>query len=627
MFTPVPMSRVTLYLLDEDGPTAAVALAESGAFDPVTAPAGEEALPEAAGREYRELYNEARRRLDRLAGTLRLDLPPAPEAPEPVDRAELAGWRDWLGEVWQACSACQEEERHIEEEERQLNQLERFFHQYRDLDLDLELVHGGMRFLDLRLGTVPVREVRRLRFSVGLVGYVLTELTRGEDNATVALAGVGGAEEDLRGVLQAASFRELEVPPELRGHPDQVRGELDRRWAVLEQRRRALEADLADHRAEHGETIRRGATRLAAAAPYVALSEGLERQGRLCRVAGWVPADELDGLKARLAERLAGRYSLEEREPTREERPRVPTLTRYPGWLRPFVALVRNYGVPRYGELDPTWLFAVTFVLMFGMMFGDVGHGLLIAAGGLAFRRRLSGFAPFAVASGLSSAAFGVVYGSVFGYETLIHPLWASPLADPARMLELALYWGVGFILVATGLTVRNRLAERRWAEALLDGTGLAGLGLYAGLLYAAYAVAGGGAFGWTEAGGILGPLALVLGYRWREAPGGTGERLLVTAMEGFETLMGYITNTLSFLRVAAFSLNHVALAVAVFTLAGMMGPAGHWITVVLGNVFILVLEGAIVAIQVLRLEYYEGFARFFRGDGRPFRPLKLEPA
>jgi V/A-type H+-transporting ATPase subunit I len=123
----------------------------------------------------------------------------------------------------------------------------------------------------------------------------------------------------------------------------------------------------------------------------------------------------------------------------------------------------------------------------------------------------------------------------------------------------------------------------------------------------------------------ILVPLAVVMGFKWRHLEGPLGEKVLVVAVEGFEAVMNYLANTLSFLRVAAFSLNHVALAVAVFTLADMLGTAGHWITVVLGNVFIIVIEGAIVTIQVLRLEYYEGFSRFFRGDGRAFRPLRLE--
>lgn len=77
-------------------------------------------------------------------------------------------------------------------------------------------------------------------------------------------------------------------------------------------------------------------------------------------------------------------------------------------------------------------------------------------------------------------------------------------------------------------------------------------------------------------------------------------------------------------MRVAAFSINHVALALAVFTIADSLGTTGRWITLVIGNLVILGLEGAIVAIQVLRLEYYEGFSRFYSGSGRAFQPLVL---
>jgi len=98
----------------------------------------------------------------------------------------------------------------------------------------------------------------------------------------------------------------------------------------------------------------------------------------------------------------------------------------------------------------------------------------------------------------------------------------------------------------------------------------------------------------------------------------------MVVFIETLETLIGYVSNTLSFLRVAAFSLNHVALAVAVLTLADMMGTFGHAMTIILGNVFVILLEGGIVMIQVLRLEFYEGFSRYFSGEGHEFAPLKL---
>jgi len=624
MLTPVPMHHVTVYLMREDGPKAAVSLAESGVFDPAEEGVDSEDLPELPDREYRELYASARRRLDKSLEHLGLHAPPAPADPEAVDEAELRELNDWLGEVWRECSSCQKEQRRIDDEARQLQQLEELLGYYQGLDIDLGLLQGGLRFLDVRIGTVPSDELRRLRMAVALNGYTLTELTRSERTVTVALAGMGGTESELDSVLQAASFRKLQLPPEFQAHPEEVRVELDRRREQLQARRQELQARVDAGRKRHGEDVRAAAQRLAVAESFVSLSEGLRCRGSLSRATGWVPSDRLDSLRDRLQRRLGGRHVLQARVPEPAERGQVPSVMRYPRWLQPFATLVRNYGVPRYGEFDPTWLFAITFVLMFGMMFGDIGHGLVIAAGGVALRRRLRGFAPFVVAAGLSSTVFGVVYGSLFGYEEVIHPLWMSPLSNPTLMLELALYWGVAFILLATALTIRNRVAEGRWGEALLDGTGLAGLLLYVGLLYAAYRWVEAGDLGTWATTGVVLPLAAVLGYKWATFQAPLGERLLVVGIEGFETLMSYVTNTLSFLRVAAFSLNHVALAVAVFTLAGMMDAVGHWITVVLGNVFILVLEGAIVAIQVLRLEYYEGFSRFFSGDGREFRPLSL---
>ena len=118
--------------------------------------------------------------------------------------------------------------------------------------------------------------------------------------------------------------------------------------------------------------------------------------------------------------------------------------------------------------------------------------------------------------------------------------------------------------------------------------------------------------------------LILLIAYQWLSSDMPYGERIFTTIIETFEIVSGYISGSLSFLRVAAFSLNHVALALAVFTLANTMGTFGYWVTLVIGNIFIIVLEGLIVAIQTLRLEYYEGFSRYFYGDGAPFRPLRV---
>lgn len=293
--------------------------------------------------------------------------------------------------------------------------------------------------------------------------------------------------------------------------------------------------------------------------------------------------------------------------------------------MAPFATLVKQYGIPRYGEVDPTAIFAVTFILMFGMMFGDVGHGLTIALAAWLARRKLKSFTLFTICIGFSAALFGIFYGSLFGYEGLFHALWLPPLSDPLYMLSVALMWGIGFLLLISFVSIYNRFIQGDLTRAIFASNGVVSTLLYASLLYGIYNLYREGSFGVPAASVSILALAVVLAYKLTETQASAGERMLVAVVETFETITGYISNTLSFLRVAAFSLNHVALAIAVFTLADMMNSTqGQVLMVILGNLFILILEGAIVTIQALRLEYYEGFSRFYSGDGREFKPLRL---
>ena len=337
-----------------------------------------------------------------------------------------------------------------------------------------------------------------------------------------------------------------------------------------------------------------------------------------------MPAPAVERLRQRLGECHCIPFDLSVRNPLPEERPLVPTVP-VRGWLlQPFALLVNQYGIPSYGEIDPTPLFAVSFLLMFGSMFGDVGQGAVIALAAWSLRGRLGRFWPFGLLAGLSSMVFGLLYGSLFGYEHVLPALWMSPLSDPLLMLALALAWGVLFLSVACLLAIYNRLATRDWWGALLGHHGAVTLVFYLALVAGSLQLAQGEPFGQTPTLLIAVSLAALAWQSWRHLDAPVGEKILVVFIETLETIIGYVSNTLSFLRVAAFSLNHVALSIAVFTLAGMLGSFGHLVTVVLGNLFVLVLEGGIVMIQVMRLQYYEGFSRYFSGDGHLFTPLRF---
>jgi V/A-type H+-transporting ATPase subunit I len=333
----------------------------------------------------------------------------------------------------------------------------------------------------------------------------------------------------------------------------------------------------------------------------------------------------LPALEETLRNRLGRPFVFNHRDPAPGEWQKVPSCLQHPRILQPFAGLVKLFGVPRYQEIDPTLIFTFAFLCLFGMMFGDVGHGASLMLLAWLLRARFPpAVPPLLGAAGTASMVFGFLYGSVFGHEQLISPLWVSPADDPLRILQAGIYTGIGFILVTSVMSVVNLLGEGHFREALWDRRGLAGILVYLGGIYAFSRWLATSEFGAREWVSLLGPLGLLLAYRGWMAEGSPAERLLVACIEGLDTAMGYLTNTLSFMRVAAFSLSHAALAVTVFTLADRYPAPGQWLLLVLGNALIVALEGGIVAIQVLRLSYYEGFSRFFRGDGHAFRPLRL---
>ncbi len=363
---------------------------------------------------------------------------------------------------------------------------------------------------------------------------------------------------------------------------------------------------------------------LAAAEPYVGLHGAARSRGPLAVLQGWAPQQRLGEIEARLKHALKLPFVLNTRPPHRDERQLVPVPAQGKGLLKPFSILVQQYGVPRFGEFDPTLLFAVTYVGMFGMMFGDVGHGAVIMLLGFLLRRKLGAFTRFFAVAGASSILFGFLYGSVFGVEHWIEPLWIAPMTDPIYMLTVALIWGVIFLTVGSIIAISNRLLSGDQMAALFGPGGIVSLVLYLALLGGMVSLAQGKGFPLAATVLSLLTLAVLIVALWRSSEGSIGERIFTTIIETFEIVNNYVASSLSFLRVAAFSLNHVALSLAVFTLADGMGIVGHWITLILGNIFIIVLEGVIVTIQTLRLEYYEGFSRYFYGDGTPFKPLRV---
>ncbi len=363
---------------------------------------------------------------------------------------------------------------------------------------------------------------------------------------------------------------------------------------------------------------------------------------------GWIPQEEEENFAHQLSDVYGIEFSIERAD--NEEKHSPPVKLKNNRFSRPFESFVEMYGLPSYNEIDPTVIMSVLYTLLFGIMFGDFGQGIVLSAvGAVMWRLKKMMLGRILIRCGFAASVFGLIYGAVFGLEHVLDPMYKVLFnldEKPVDVLEpktvmtiiiLAVILGAGIIILSMILNIYSSLRRRNYENALFGQNGVAGLIFYGSL------VASGG----TMAQGVnvvslpyvLGlmvlPVVLIffkepLGKLLSRAPDWKpkkwGEYMVQNGFELFEIMLSYVTNTMSFLRVGAYVLVHAGMMMVVFTIAQIMpgGVVGYTLMAVFGNVFVIALEGLLVGIQVLRLNFYELFSRFFEGQGRPFAPIRV---
>lgn len=639
--TPVTMKHMQLMMLRDDAQAAAFALSELEVMHPEAIKRKGEQFHEFPAQSFQEVFHRIQARykkiMDLHGERTDLDTDTAlrqvvinkkdmAAGHQQVSLGYLEDIEQRLKELWVKVSAQEEKLRQIKDRRAAIGQQQASLQRFLSLDVDLSRVGRQTRFLNVITGTVINANTQRLANALSLSGYVLETYHAVKNQDYVLIIGPSDSKNDVDELLKSADFREISIPEEFSDRPQMVWEQLNEQAGRLDESLVDCAQQLEDQIADDTALLNEVTNLLHRALPYASLATYLKARGRLVSLQGWVPESRQYEIQSALAKHLQYPFFIHFESPRAEEYEQVPTLLKNSPLVSPFQALVRQYGLPQYGEFDPGLLFALSYTLMFGMMFGDVGHGGVIALLSLWLINKSRVIGVVGGLAGLSSMAFGFVYGSVFGYEHVLHPLWMSPMHDPQQVLLLALYWGIGFLIIANLLAIRNMIIYQHYDQALYSPQGVAGLLFYTVSVYSLSRFFGEQAVlpDWPPR--LLTVLMLIMLYhQWKHASGRLFERLLVVIIEGLEFIISNVSATLSFLRVAAFTLNHIALAAAVFALAAMLDEVGHWIAIVLGNIFIIVLEGAIVAIQCLRLEYYEGFSRYFSGKGRQYDPLKTD--
>lgn len=363
---------------------------------------------------------------------------------------------------------------------------------------------------------------------------------------------------------------------------------------------------------------------------------------------GWIPQEEEDNFAHQLSDVYGIEFSIERAD--NEEKHSPPVKLKNNRFSRPFESFVEMYGLPSYNEIDPTVIVSVLYTLLFGIMFGDFGQGIVLSvAGAVMWRLKKMMLGRILIRCGFAASVFGLIYGAVFGLEHVLDPMYKALFnldEKPVDVLEpktvmtiivLAVILGAGIIILSMILNIYSSLRRRNYENALFGQNGVAGLIFYGSLVAAGGTMALG--VNVVSLPYVLGlmvlPVVLIffkepLGKLLSRAPDWKpkkwGEYMVQNGFELFEIMLSYITNTMSFLRVGAYVLVHAGMMMVVFTIAQIMpgGVVGYTLMAVFGNVFVIALEGLLVGIQVLRLNFYELFSRFFEGQGRPFAPIRV---
>lgn len=324
---------------------------------------------------------------------------------------------------------------------------------------------------------------------------------------------------------------------------------------------------------------------------------------------------------------------------------KAPTKLKNNWFSRPFSMFVEMYGLPSYTDIDPTPFVALTYSLLFGIMFGDLGQGLLLCLIGFLFVKwKKMKLAEIGIRIGLSSAFFGLLYGSFFGNETILTPFYTNVLGLANKPIEVmdvnftmtllifAILLGASLILMSICLNIYSHIKKKKVKSIIFSHNGIAGLTFYLFVFGGLILKLKFGVNIFTTIPVLIFialPLILIFlkepldrkMHSEKMFPSGIGGFITEGFFELFEILLSYITNTMSFLRVGGFVLAHAGLMLVVFSLMSMTSASwASTLIFILGNLLVMVLEAMIVGIQVLRLEFYEMFSRFYEGNGVPFK-------
>ncbi|MBR6407756.1 MAG: ATPase [Clostridia bacterium] len=582
------------------------------------------------------MYEQPMARLQRLASASNRDLEPTDEIVCAIEDDKLI---DYINEIESDLGAMQEKREALRRQMRDNRSAVSKLRHFTGLDIDMHEVFE-CKYIKTRFGRLPKESYAKLS------DY--------EDNPYIMFSSCSTDAEGYWGVyfapineitevdrVFAGLYFERLIVPGMEGTPEEgiekLRHEIECDRLDVE----ALTQDIARFWEENTEKMRGVYTRL------YHLSNAFEMRRYACSYGqqfyyvGWTTEKNGDRMVGEL-NKIDGVDARQDKSGG-DVKHSPPSKLRNNPIFRPFEYYVEMFGMPSYGEIDPTPVVAITYILLFGIMFADVGQGIVLSIiGYLMYRIKKMELGRILIPCGIAGALFGLVFGSVFGFEHALDPLYRAlgfaekPIevleSETIKMILIAsVALGAFMVVFSIVMNMISSAKQKHWGALLFSHNGLAGLLFYTGIIYSLVAML---LFGRPFSVVIIAvviiclllmflqePLGRLIEGRKDWKPESIGDFILSSFFECFEYILSYVSNTMSYLRVGAFILVHAGMMMVVFSLVSEEPSFMNIIVLVLGNALVICLEGLLVGIQVLRLEFYEMFSRYYKGEGRKFEP------
>ncbi len=516
---------------------------------------------------------------------------------------------------------------------------------FRPMHLELQKVLH-YKYMQVRFGRITVDYYRRLeKYLFDNLNAIFIEGTRDDNYVYGCYVAANSDISKVDSAFRSLHFERINIPMEYVGMPEEACVSLQNDIDDTKKSIKEIKKEIKNLMDSHAKELLGSRKRLQE------LSNNFDVRKMAARVAseqedhyilcGWMSEEDIEKLLKETEDDDRVFIMVEEDREKFFGEP--PTKLKNPKLFKPFEMFIRMYGLPAHNEMDPTVFVALTYTFIFGAMFGDVGQGLcLVIGGGLLYKIKKMNLAGIISVAGLFSTFFGYMFGSIFGFEDVIEAHWLRPAEAMTKLpfigqlntvFVVAIAFGMALNILAMIFQIINAVKAHDTENLWFSNNGIAGLVFYGFLIVTIVLYMTGHK---TPSNVMLAvflgipvlmflfkePLANLVEKNHKKIEGGKGMFLVQGFFELFETMLSYFSNTISYVRIGAFAVSHAAMMEVVLMLSGVTDGHTNWIGVVLGNIIVCALEGLVVGIQVLRLEYYELFSRFYKGSGREFKPF-----